>query len=152
MPLSHLPSRIISLPLFLLAFVALLTSQSGCHPHYESLRHEESQQVNSWGLSLDPPPILFVSGHTNVYTDMTWDSPTEPRQPWIRGDFDFDGVVTYTDLILVRKCLGYPDSNPWEGAEVYPHHCWMTDLNQDGSVNFVDLSITRNLLSDFPSP
>lgn len=71
-------------------------------------------------------------------------TPAEPPAPsLVRGDIDFDGVVTVKDAIMLQDCLENPESLEKLTSEQYE----AADFNGDGVVTESDLTALRSFLN-----
>ena len=74
----------------------------------------------------------------------TLGTPAEPPAPsLVRGDIDFDGVVTVKDAIMLQDCLENPESLEKLTSEQYE----AADFNGDGVVTESDLTALRSFLN-----
>ena len=119
-------------------------------------RYQVLFDLNNKGL--DMAPAVTVNGKTPEFCAIatssgvpirlqitcTLGTPAEPPAPsLVRGDIDFDGVVTVKDAIMLQDCLENPESLEKLTSEQYE----AADFNGDGVVTESDLTALRSFLN-----
>lgn len=95
-----------------------------------------------------PAPLLIHEWDTEMPDEWkNW------REEYERGDLDFDGMISQTDLSLCRWCMigsgpAVPLNRICYNATTQPavknmRHCEVADLDDDGDVDGVDIGILQ---------